>query len=247
MSPSTTRTLPLASAAARFERRPRERSSSTMTSVPWSTSPSAMCDPTRPSPPVISARSITTLPRLPLSGPPRCDRPALSDSSGNIGSESTRAALRSASGKVPGPMTEMGVRGLPVDRRRVVHSRCDTQLSQPRGHRVPAVDLDRVQVPHRLGPRARCMAGGSARRRRARGRSERPLGARSAVQSSRWASLIRSAAAVSSGRRALQPTSSWRFCSRWPWWRSARTVSARSASFVVIAPPSPVAPRFFDG
>ena len=34
---------------------------------------------------------------------------------------------------------------------------------------------------------------------------------------------MRSAAAVSSGRRALQPTSSWWCCARWPWWRSART------------------------
>src|SRR3712207_8451198 len=61
-------------------------------------------------------------------------------------SEGTALGHRELSGAVP----QLGVRGLEVDRDRVVDARLDALLGQPRAHGVAIRHPDDVQVPHVL-------------------------------------------------------------------------------------------------
>src|SRR5215472_9056826 len=78
MSPTTSFTWPWAIAQSRLLRLPRTRlSSTTISRAPSRTSRSAMCDPTRPAPPVMRQRlpRMSVLPTPPLHPPPPLELP----------------------------------------------------------------------------------------------------------------------------------------------------------------------------
>ena len=158
------------------------------------------------------------------------------------------------------PVAEVGEAGLQVQRRRVVGLGADAARGQVLDQRVPALDLDQVDVADRVGlrPARRPRSAAAARRARPAAarctrRRARPGGRCPGPAGSAWPS----------GRRpAGRPSCCWcrrrrtgwrcRRSGRWscpsrPWWRSTPACSATSGSSVRIMPASPSAPSVLVG
>ena len=140
----------------------------------------------------------------------------------------------------------LGHRGLAVRGDAVVDLVADARGAQALRERVDRLVAHDVQMPGRVAARRGArQLDQLAEARRAR-RPRRRRGARR-TSASRCGSCTRRIAACSSSSRELWPTSSNVPLSLEPWKRSSRIRASSSASFVVTAPPSPNAPRFFDG